>query len=238
MRRSEAGLTLLEVLLAVTLLSLLSVGILTTMRMALGALSRTNEHLNANRRVSGAQRILMAQLNGFLPVIAECGANPVAPGSAGVKMPFFQGAPQTLRLVSAYSIQEGLRGFPRVAEFQVIPGVEGRGVRLIVNEHVYTGPKSAGRFCLGPGQFPPVEAGAGSFVLADKLAYCRFTYQETLPPPLLAGPWLPVYAKPGWPRAVRIEMAPLEDEPGRLRPGPVTALLRVDRYPVFEYTDE
>ena len=62
----------------------------------------------------------------------------------------------------------------------MIPGNQGRGVRLVVNEFLYTGPETLGEVCLGMtpdpetgklvAQFAPIRVGPGSFVLADKLA--------------------------------------------------------------------
>ena len=72
-KRSTAGLTLLEVVIAVSLLSLLMVGVMTSLRLGLGALGKTNSQLMTNRRVAGAQRVLEGQLEGFMPVIALYG---------------------------------------------------------------------------------------------------------------------------------------------------------------------
>jgi len=234
--RSTAGITLLEVVIAVSLLSLLTVGVTTALRLGLSAMSKTNTRLMANRRVTGAQQVLQQQLEGFMPVLGLCGATPDAP--SGAKMPFFQGEPESMRLVSTYSLQEGARGFPRILEFQVIPGQGGKGVRLVVNENLYTGPVSAGFFCLTRGReaflFRPIEVGPRSFVLADRLAFCRFSYQEPPPSPAL---WKLVWTAPKWPAAIRIEMAPLDEEISRLRPVSVTAQIHVNRYPIFEYGD-
>src|SRR5215831_11236129 len=117
-RQSRAGLTLLEVMIAVALLSLLMVGVMTSLRLGLNALSKTNTRLMADRRVVGAQRVLEQQLDGFMPVIARFSPTPEAPPTE--KMPFFQGEPQSMRLVSTYSLQEAARGIPRVLEYQVI----------------------------------------------------------------------------------------------------------------------
>jgi general secretion pathway protein J len=244
MKRRRAGLTLLEVVIAVSLLSLLMVGVMTSLRLGLGALGKTNSQLMANRRVAGAQRVLEGQLEGFMPVIALYGVDPGAPPTT--KMPFFQGEPQSMRFVSSYSLQESARGLPRILEFQVIPGKNGEGVRLVVNENLYTGPASAGIFCLGKGtdplsgverfRFRPIEIGARSFVLADRLAFCRFTYQETPPPPAVVK-WTPSWVLPRWPGAIRVEMAPLDEGGPRLRPVSVTAWIHVNRYTIFEYVD-
>ena len=242
-RGRQRGTTLIEVLVAVTLLSLLTVGVLTAMRLGLSSLERTNEKLIANRKVSGTQRILEQEIANFVPVVALCNVGPEAPA---VKMSFFQGEPQSMRFVSTYSLQEGLRGYPRILEFQVIPGADNKGVRLVVNEHLYTGPTGAGLFCLGRGldpalgveapRFPPIQIGPASFVLADRLAFCRFSFLEVRPAPELAV-WRERWILPLLPRAIRIEMVPLEANPAALRPFTVTAPLRVTRIPIFDYAD-
>ncbi|MGH9721530.1 MAG: hypothetical protein ACRD8O_15075 [Bryobacteraceae bacterium] len=220
-------------MIAVSLLAMLSIGILMSMRLGLNAMSKTNQTLMANRRVLGAQRILDQQIAGFMPVVAWFSPKPESPLAP---IPFFQGEPESMRFVSSYSMYEGTRGAPRILEFQVIPGDRGRGVRLVVNEHPYTGPLSAGNFCLGERRFRPIQAGGGSFVLADRLAECRFSYQESQPPPVLAI-WRTLWTIPRWPRAIRVEMIPLDADPSRLRPVTVTARVHVDRYPIFEYVD-
>jgi len=235
-RRSTAGLTLLEVVIAVSLLSLLMVGVMTSLRLGLSALGKTNTRLMDNRRVAGAQRALEQELEGFMPVIARYSTSPEAPPTA--KMPFFQGEPQSMRFVSSYSLQESSRGFPRILELQVIPGQEGKGVRLVVNENLYTGPASAGFFCLGRGEegfrFRPIEIGPRSFVLADRLALCRFSYQQAGKTPAI---WTTNWTLDRWPGAIRIEMEPLDADIIRLRPVPVTAQIHVNRYPIFDYGD-
>jgi hypothetical protein len=232
----------MEVLIAISLLGLLSAGIVTTLRMGLSAMERTNRRIIANRRVTGAQNALEQQLLNFIPVMAEAQGDLQA---APERLPFFQGEPQSMRLVSSYSLQEASRGFPRIVELHVISGDEGKGVRLIVNEILYTGPRSAGIFFMGRAfdpianmavaRFRPIEAGEGSFVLADRLEFCKFLYLDA--PNGMPPAWLPLWAKPGWPRAIRVEMAPIEEDAGQLRPLAVTAPLHVDRTPVFDYGD-
>jgi hypothetical protein len=72
--------------------------------------------------------------------------------------------------------------------------------------------------------------------LADKLAFCRFTYQVAPPPPEPVK-WTPIWVLPRWPGAIRIEMAPLDEGGPRLQPVSVTARIHVTRYPIFEYGD-
>jgi prepilin-type N-terminal cleavage/methylation domain-containing protein len=244
----ERGVTLMEVLIAVSLLSLLSAGMLTAMRVGIDAMNKSNERLMANRRVAGVDRIMQQQIAGLMPVMAQCiAAGPDAPGS---RMPFFQGEPQAMRFVSGFSLEEAWRGLPRILEYLVIPGEGGRGVRLVVNEIVYTGPLGAGALCFGRvpdpltgtalPRFLPVEAGPRSFVLADRLAACRFAY---LAPPPFGAPrdapdqWRPDWVADAWPLGVRIELAPLDPDPARLQPVTVTAPIPVRRNPNIRYVD-
>jgi hypothetical protein len=240
----QAGITLIEVVIAISLLSLLSVGMLATIRMGFDALHKTNSRLMANRRVAGAQRVIEQELAGFMPVKAICSG-----GQGGPPTPFafFQGQPQSMRLVSTYSLQEAWRGRPRILELQVVAGDEGRGVRLIVNEIPYTGPQSAGQFCLGMGtdpvsglpapQFGPIQASPQSFVLADKLAWCRFSYLEPAKPPDVDH-WRVDWVMPRWPAGLRVEMAPLEDNPARLRPLTITTIIPINRLTNYVYADQ
>ncbi len=240
-RRAESGVTLMELLIAITLLSLLSVGIVISLRVALSAMNKADTRLTGNRRVTSVQRILEAQVQGIIPVTADCRPLPDAPPRS---ISFFQGETQSMRFVSTYSMQQGSRGLPMILEFQVIPGEDSEGVRLVVNEHVYTGPRGAGLFCAGFGPDPasgvqgplfvPIQIGAGSFVLADKLAFCRFSFRDTAPPPDLFK-WILRWVKPVLPSAIRIEMAPLHPDPARLTPVTLTVPVRVNRRPLENY---
>src|SRR5437870_4671801 len=119
-RRTQAGVTLMELLIAVTLLSLVSVGMLFALRIGLNTYGKTQTHLMDDRRVAGAQRILTEQIEGMIPLQAECGGKGLTP--------FFQGEPDRMRLISTFSLQEAWRGQPQILELFVIPGDNG-GVR-------------------------------------------------------------------------------------------------------------
>lgn len=237
MRGSTRGVTLLELLIAVTLLSLLSVAMFTAMRIGLSAFTKADGRLMLNRRVAGAQRILQSQLEGLVPAMALCGAGPA---SNGVRYTFFQGDAGAMRLVSTFSLQGGWRGRPQILEVFVIPG-EQRGVRLVVNEIPYTGSRGAGRLCL-PGnnapQFLPVAAAPTSFVLADELAYCRFSYLARSLDPNQPDVWSGVWRNNVLPLAVRIEMAPLDADPSRVQPTSITAPIYLRRDPEIQYEDK
>ena len=231
---NQKGLTLMEVLVAVTLLSLLSVAMFMAMRIGLNSYVKADARLMDNRRVVGAQRIVEEEIEGFVPVLAVCNGGDNLPGT---KIAFFQGESEVMRLVSTFSLQGGWRGQPQVLEMFVIPGENGLGVRLVVNETLYTGPAGAGRFCLGARRFLPVEAGPQSFVLADKLAYCRFAYLMPSPNPNEPPAWKPLWTTQTWPLAVRVEMAPLEADASRIQPITVTAPIYLHRNPEIQYGD-
>jgi len=231
--RSNAGVTLMELLIAVMLMSLLSVGLLFALRIGLNTYQKAQSKLMDNRRVAGAQRILEQELAGLVPVVAECGAGPQG---GGVKTQFFQGEPEVMRFVSTFSLQEAWRGRPQILEIFVIPGSDG-GVRLVVNELPYLGPQSAARICMAERRFLPVSAAPTSFVLADKLAFCRFTFLDQPDDQTLPLGWFPRFLGPTWPRAVRIEMAPMVPDPSRLQPASLLAPIHVFRNPGVQYGD-
>ncbi len=234
--RSQAGVTLLELLISVTLVALLSVGLLFAMRVGFTAMDRSNDRLMSNRRVVSVERILEGQIADIMPVTALC----MSDDGPTARIAFFQGETATMRFVSSYSLHEASRGYPMLLEFHVIPGQNDEGVRLVVNETLYSGPKSAGLTCTGAGdgngppQFRPVQIGANSFVLADKLAFCRLSYREDLPPPDGAH-WVILWNKRVLPSAIRIEMASLNPGAAKLQLMTLTIPVHVNRYPLERY---
>jgi hypothetical protein len=214
-------------------------------RIALAAYSKTETKLMDNRRVVGAQRVVQQELEGLLPAFVLCGAN--SGGAAGTRAVLFQGGAGGMWMVSTYSLQQGWRGQPQLLQLFVMPGDEA-GVRLVVNEIPYTGARGAGQYCTGTINIPntiaplaqmiPVRSGPLTFVLADKLAFCRFSYYT--PSSALNGPptWQPNWLSKGWPLAVRIEMAPLTADPSRVQPISVIAPIHIRRDPEKVYTDD
>jgi len=239
---NERGVTLLELTISVTLVSLLAASGLLALRVGLNAMDKSNARLLTNRRAIGAQRALEGQIEGFMPIQADCVS--AGPNQPRTRISFFQGDPDTMRFVSSYSLEEGQRGRARILEYVVAPGDEGRGVRLIVNEYLYTGSASAGRFCLGLQREPegglrpqwlPPSIGGSSFVLADKLAYCRFTYREPVPGPPFER-WTPRASGRVWPTAVRVEMQRLDARPNQLPALNLTVPLRAQKMPDVDYS--
>jgi prepilin-type N-terminal cleavage/methylation domain-containing protein len=239
----SSGFTLIEILIAITLISLLSVAMLFAIRIGLNSELKASAKLMANRRVVGAQRALEQELNGFMPEVAVW-SDPSSGGRQNV--PFFQGDEGSMRFVSSYSLNDASRGQPQLLAYAVIPGDRGEGVRLIVNEVPYRGGASAGSFISGFEQdshgvahprFFPIQPGPNSFVIADRLAYCHLLYleQEQNPP---RQDWRQDWVARAWPLAVRADIAPLQPDPALLHPVSITAPLHARRDPDKKYTDE
>jgi general secretion pathway protein J len=238
----QSGVTLIEILVAVTLLSLLSVGMLMAMRLGFSTMDRVDARMMSNRRVVNARGIIASEIEGFVPTTAEYHPQP----EMTLALPFLQTEPQTMRFVTTYSLEDGWRGRPQIAVLQVIPG-ERAGVRLIVNETAYTGRVQAGTNIASIEQdqlsgrqivrYTAVASGPKSFVLADRLAFCRFSYLE----PLLRAPFQ--LWRPDWiqtqrlPQAIRIEMAPMDASPQGLHVTTVTAQINVTSTPGISYAD-
>lgn len=235
--KREAGVTMIELLVAITLVSLLSVGMLFAIRVGVNTMSAANRRVAVNRRAMGAQRILEQQIGAFLPVYAQCQGTGDAKGERTF---FFQGAEQTMTFVTGYSITEAQRGLPRVVQMFVAPREDGKGIRLLENEHPYNGPYGAGQFCapaaadpmsgLLMSRFRVPEQQPGSFVVADNLAEVRFFYQDTHPENKLLDIWAPRWT---WanrmPSALRIDIKPYEYDPSRVQPVSLIMPLHITR---------
>lgn len=244
---SERGVTLLELMIAITLVAGLSTGMLMAMRTSLQVYEKTAKKLEANRRFVKTQQILTNQIAAVMPVQGMC------TGSEGqvVAVPsFLAGSADMLRLVSSYSIAEGARGYPRVVEYRVVPGERGT-VRLVATERPYTGPLSLIPFCGEAAPPPPVSAfefgsrpqsaasaQSSSYVVADHLAFCRISYHEPYDQTrFVETPWLPLWDKPLLPVGIRIEMQALAPEAGGLSVFGVTVPIHANRDPRMMYDD-
>jgi prepilin-type N-terminal cleavage/methylation domain-containing protein len=207
--RSRRGVTLLELLVAMSLFSLLSVGVFFSLRTGLSSLGRVRERIADSRRQAGAQRSLELMLAG----ISLTGAQYFEAGeSTGRTAYFFQGESASMRFISNYSLQQGTRTPPQLIELAVAPHPEG-GVRLLLNERRYPGPQIAGMLILGSFPEPdggtslryrPIVIGPGSFVVADRLPACRFLYLERILPD--GDLWRDRWRQAQLPKAIRIEM--------------------------------
>lgn len=236
-RQSQRGMTLVEVLVAVSLAALLAGGLAGTLGQSIRTMESSDRRIAAARRNDGVQRILEQQVAGFLPVIAPCGI------AVGVRenSPFFEGRPGVTRFVTSYSLNGAARGGPRIVEWFLAPGEDGQGQRLLLNEYPYAGAVSAGSLCMPPVRdsfsglmllgFPAPVPREGTFVLADNLGSGRLSYLEPARddrPPR----WVNVWALMDvWPAAIRLEFTQRADKSSFFSPIEFTGRIRVSMPP-------
>ena len=225
---ATAGMSLIEITVAVALLGLLSAGIFTAFQVGASSWQSTRDRLMLDRRIATANAILHGTLSGIVPIRAE-----VPPGrpEQGRRFAFFQGEPRSMRFVTSYSVTTGVRGGLLITEMQVVSYE--RGLRVLLNQSPYLGPRSAGFFVAGFFQDPlrgrqraryiPIQPRATSLIIVDELQDCRFAFLEQPP-----GVERPTKWGPEWtdllrlPEAVAIHVTPKGGET-RLRPISVIA---------------
>jgi hypothetical protein len=218
--------TLIEILVAISLMGLLAVAMVTALTVGAGSWQDARSHLTLDRRIATANEILYAELEGLVPLGARAAAVPRAA--------FFQGEPESMRFVSEYSLTAGRRGGLRIVELQI--GDASRGRRILLNELPYGGPGALGSMITGMESDPisgaprllfvPIVPRATSLIIADELESCRFSYlrlpRTRAEPALWAPQWDDLTRFPG---AIRVEMMPRQGQ-ARLLPVSITAPVR------------
>ncbi len=243
MKNPRSGLTLIEILIAVSLLSLLTVGVLWSMRIGFNTLGKTDDFLIHNRRVANSRKIIENELTGSL--VVQAALHP-EPGQTQY-VPFVQAEPQIMRFVTDYSLEDAWRGTLQLTTMRVIPGDQGKGVRLVMEEMPYTGQEQTGALVTGREtnpdtgisrlRFTSASITGRAFILADQLAACSFSYLErlTVPPfQIWRNDWVNGSSIP---RAVRIDMTPLYPENTRLQVSSVTVALPASKTLGRYYSD-
>ena len=230
--RRQAGFTLIELMIAITLVAAISAGLLTTMRNALLTMERTQARLEENRRALGIQDLIRRQIDGLIPVRALCGT-----GEQPVLADIFRGNRTSLLLVTNESMTEGARGYPHVALYQVQPNPDGT-FRLEVSEQVFSGPTSTAPYCEADPRVLHSFAGVQPVVLLNKLAFCHFAYRNLNQNTLFGREWMEAWVLPYAPYSVRIEMEAAPNSDVRMPVGSITIPLRISRTPGERYFDE
>ncbi len=219
----------MEVLVAVSLLSLLSVGILMALRVGVVSWEQTSSNLALDRRIASANAMFHAAIEGMVQVWGERQTPQMA---SAMPFLFFQGEPAAMRFVSAWSLEAGPRGGLRLIELQVTEGPRGR--RVLMNDRPFPGARGLGALVKGEGPaaaggeqrlfFAAIPALPTSFILADELEACSFSYQQR-DDPSRPGLWVSVWTRTmALPEAVTIQIGARGDS-ARLRPVNVTVLV-------------
>lgn len=209
-RRTQRGMTLIELLLAVTLFAAIAGSIGIVLNVAFGSLDRITTRIDFTRRVLSSQRTLDQIVNGLIPVNAPCVGRPFA----------FVGFPNGARFVTSHSLTEGSRGRLQVVDLLVDRSPNG-GYRLVLNEQPFFGRRAVSVACATPMEVRPT-----SFILADRLAFVRFAYRR-IDPQMHTELWVPQWNFPEWPSGLRIEMAPDKWQPNQILPVTLNAAIFV-----------
>ena len=209
-RRRDAGMTLIELLLAVTLFGAISASMGLVLNVAFTSLNKIDAKVDFNRRVISSQRALDQILNGLIPVVTPCAGKPVG----------IMGSVSAMRFLSSYSLTEGSRGRPQIVELFTAPSPNG-GFRLLLNERPYLGKRMLTAICT-----LPFLTSDSSYILADRLERCLFSFRR-IDRESGSEIWTANWGFPEWPSAIRIDMAPVKFQANQIQPSTVFAPLFV-----------
>jgi prepilin-type N-terminal cleavage/methylation domain-containing protein len=208
--RSQAGMTLIELLIAVTLFGAISASMGIVLNIAFTSMNKIDSKVDFNRRIIASQRTLDQILQGMIPVNTPCAGRPIG----------IVARQNGVRFVSSHSLGEGSRGRPQIIDLFFDASPNG-GIRLLLNEQPYMGKASLTMAC---GQ--PFQTMQTSFILADRLSECRFSYRRREPGTVAEG-WFPVWTYSDWPSGIRIDMAPSTLQRNQIQPTSVVAPILV-----------
>ena len=188
----QRGVTLLELLVVITLLGLVSLGLVSSLRIGSSAWRRGNARLAADRRVVAATDLLSAQLANAQarPVRwgpATSSANRAFDSSADreVRFAYFDGAPDRLRFLSTYSLEARSRGGLWLAEYFFVRK-ESETCDLLYNEWPFRDDRDVASTVRAAGyditrgrqrvDFAPAARTASTRELYRGLRQCHFEY--------------------------------------------------------------
>ena len=231
----SAGMTLIEVVLALALLGLVSAGLLAVTGNGLRAWLDSREALRQDRRLSNASIRLHETIAAIVPI-------PAMPQSGNLDpFPFFAGEQRFMRFVSSHSPTSGSRAGMRLVTLNA-RSFEGT-LRLFLSETACPGPRGLASLLPSVSGSPtqthtlpffPAREAEESWTVAENLSACEFSYLRGSPVPNEAAEWVQHWQdRLTLPRAVRIEWAEGGGRHGRslLAGGSITAAILTESEP-------
>ena len=222
--RRDTGFTLLELLVSITILSLLATIILFGWRVASSAWQRANDRLTQDRKVLATHHLLQEQMASMVPYRTRT--------LQGPQVSLFQGEPQAARFLSRYSLTSRSRSGLYRIEYQVAEQ-QGGTKQLLLNEFPVTGEEELSALITGAEagprgiilRFVPFERGPQTVVLLENLEECSFAYYSSRPPE--PGAWRDQWTSfnEELPRGMTIRAVSSVESSG-LRPVSITAAIR------------
>ena len=241
--RSRAGMTLIEVLIAVALMAMLSAGLVASLQIGATSWSITHDALMLDRRIATANALLRSLLVSVVPLNARISPSSELPSQQFL---FFQGEPRSMRFVSSHSMFAGTRGGLQLTELRVATYQD--GFRLLLNQFDYRGPYALGQLVTGrvavdgaPGMrwiFQPISALPTTLVLADELHHCNFSYLPKGRPNGSPAMWARVWHESNlFPVAVKVVLTPTVEPDRQARALPVSVTVPIFTQKVQEHTE-
>ncbi len=224
-----AGVTLIELLVALTLLGLISTALLAALSSAVNGWRVTSQQISVSRNTSNLNAVLHSAITSLVPY------RPAPSANQGGQLLFFQGDFQVMCWISTFSPRRGARSGLRLLAFRVVS--DSSGVHLILSDKPCPDPQGLRQLVTGiapnslPGTAPqlhfmPVVQETDSMTLAENLSACNFRYLRKTLLPKESTQWVSKWTdRERLPLAVQIEISDSNREglPGRLRHITVTS---------------
>lgn len=205
--KQNHGFTLLEVLVSITVISLLATTILFAWRIATAAWGRATTLLEEDRRVDAVQQVLREQMAAMVPLRSR--------SNQALGEVFFQGEPLHARFVSRYSLENRTRAGLYRIEYSVERQSDGT-MQILLNEFPVENPEELTALLVGTEttdagsvlRFTPLEHTAQTQVLMDGLPESHLEYFQS-DAATGQGTWVTQWTSRGeLPRAMAIRIAP------------------------------
>ena len=226
-RGSATGLTLLEVMTAITISGLVALGVLTSVRIGMRAWEKEQEAVLRLRRVTGVEDLVQLQLANVVLRTTS-----VVLADRRLDLPFFFAEEDRLLLLSSYSALQRGRGGIVVADYFAEQQGD-RTWRLWLDEQPALDSEQLGKRVAAVETEPegprpvlmPFERGR-AVLLLEGLRECRFQYRRERPEPAWLSRWslLSSYEMPA---AIALQLRADEAQWKGLTPLPVVVRLAV-----------
>ena len=172
---SEKGFTLIETIVAVTLVAMMAVGIWSIFRTGIRSWSRGTEYIDESQRYRNILDLVRKQMASAYPLLA-----PNDPDSPGQSYPIFYGTETRLNFISLNSLNFQESPGLTLVNYEVVPNAEG-DYSLVESEARYIG------------ELPDTEENAvpvNTVPLFENLTECYFEYRKSDDDPDNPGEWV------------------------------------------------
>jgi prepilin-type N-terminal cleavage/methylation domain-containing protein len=172
---SEKGFTLIETIVAVTLVAMMAVGIWSIFRTGIRSWARGTEYIDASQRYRNILDLVRKQMASAYPLLA-----PTDPDSPSSSYPIFLGTETSLNFISLNSLNFQESPGLTLVNYEVIPNAEG-DFSLVESETRYIG------------ELPDTEENTvpvNTIPLFENLTECYFEYRKADDDPDNPGEWV------------------------------------------------